>query len=200
MKCIYCGKKTERFFDVAHQECHEKYLMHSNSLLNICKEYENGNIEHKTAVKSFVELCQEKNYNNISLDRDINDFDDIMRKGEYPIFVTKFLTVIEEKNSCRMKSVGYNESRPFWNVEKNTLSTLANLLISDKNLYLDLIGTKILIPLNKIELVKEDYFNSVYFDVKTSSPYPHRYYLNFKNRREKEESNLYCFLSCLSGK
>ena len=200
MKCIYCGEKTKRFFDVAHQECHDKYLSHSNSLLNVCKEYENGNIEHKTAVKSLVELCQDKNYCNKSLDRDIDDFNDIMRKGEYPIFIAKYFTVVEEKNRCRMKSVCYNEARPFWNVEKKTLSTIANLLITDKSLYIDLIGTKILFPLSKIELVKEDYFNSVYFDVKTSSPYPHRYYLNFKNTKEKEQSNLYYFLSCLSGK
>lgn len=200
MKCIYCGKKTERFFDVAHKECHENYLSYSNSLLHICKEYENGNIEHKTAVKSLVELCKDKNYCNKSLDKDINNFGDIMRKGECPIFITKYFTVVEEKNSCRMKSVGWHETRPSWNVEKKTLSNIAELLITDKNLYIDLIGTKIIIPLNKIELVKEDYFNSIYFDVKTSSPYPHRYYLNFKNKKEKEESNLYYFLSCLSGK
>lgn len=200
MKCIYCGEKTNRFFDVAHQECHDKYLEHSNSLLNVCKEYENGNIEHKTAVKFLVELCQDKSYCNKSLERDINEFEDIMRKGDCPIFVAKYFTVVEEKNRCRMKSVGYNEARPSWNVEKKILSTIANLLITDKNLYIDLTGTKIFFPLNKIELVKEDYFNSVYFDVKTSSPYPHRYYLSFKNTKEKEESNLYYFLSCLSGK
>lgn len=200
MRCRYCGEKTERFFDVAHQECHDKYLIHSNALLNICKEYESGNIEHKAAVKSLVELCQDKNYRNKLLDNDIDNFADIMRKGDCPIFFTDCASVVEEKNRCRMESVGWRENRPSWNVEKKKLSHRGELLITDKNIYINLIGTKLIFPLNKIELVKEDFYNSVYFDVKTTSPYPHRFYINFKNMKEKEDSNLYYFLSCLSGK
>ena len=46
MKSIYCAKKQNDFFDVAHQEWLDKYLEHSNSILNVCKEYENEKIEH----------------------------------------------------------------------------------------------------------------------------------------------------------
>ena len=200
MKCIYCGKKTERFFDVAHQECYNKYFTHGNSLLDICKEYDNGNVGHKTAVESLVKLCKEDNYCYKSLDSDINRFEDIMRKNDCPIFFTNCSSIVEEKNTCRMESIGWGETRPSWKVTKKTLSHSGEILITDKNIYINLIGTKLIFPLNKIELVKEDFYNSVYFDVKTTSPYPHRFYINFKNMKEKEDSNLYYFLSCLSGK
>ena len=200
MKCIYCGENIKSWFFRAHQECYDKYIDQYNEFLKICVDYEKGNVEHSVAVKSLIKMTEQDNFYKKILLQDTETFNDIIRKNDIPIFFSKYFSVVEEKNSCRMKSVGWHETRPSWNVEKKTLSNIAELLITDKNLYIDLIGTKIIIPLNKIELVKEDYFNSIYFDVKTSSPYPHRYYLNFKNKKEKEESNLYYFLSCLSGK
>jgi len=200
MKCIYCGENIKSWFFRAHQECYDQYIDQYNEVLKICVDYEKGNVEHSVAVKSLIKMTEQDNFYKKILLQDTETFNDIIRKNDIPIFFSKYFSVVEEKNSCRMKSVGWHETRPSWNVEKKTLSNIAELLITDKNLYIDLIGTKIIIPLNKIELVKEDYFNSIYFDVKTSSPYPHRYYLNFKNKKEKEESNLYYFLSCLSGK
>lgn len=200
MKCIYCGKKTERFLDITCRECYDKYLNYRMPLLTVCKDYEEGKIEHKKAVQTLVELSQKESHYNEVLLQDIDEFKDIIRKSDCPIYISKYFTVAEEKNSCRMKSIGWGETRPSWNVEKKTLSNFASVLITDKNLYIDLSGTKMLFSLNKIELVKEDNLNTVYFDIKTSSPYPHRLYFIFKNEREKYESNLYYFLSCISGK
>ena len=125
MRCRYCGEKTERLFDVAHQECHDKYLTHSNALLKICKEYESGNIEHKAAVNSLVELCQDKNYCYKSLDIDIDNFADIMHKGDCPIFFTNCSSIVEEKNTCRTESIGWGETRPSWKVTKKNYHIVA---------------------------------------------------------------------------
>ena len=105
MKCIYCGENIKSWFFRAHQECYDQYIDQYNEVLKICVDYEKGNVEHSVAVKSLIKMTEQDNFYKKILLQDTETFNDIIRKNDIPIFFSKYFSVVEEKNSCRMKRV-----------------------------------------------------------------------------------------------
>lgn len=103
-----------------------------------------------------------------------------------------------------MVRTGYRwERKSVWNPASVLLSDCADIVFTDKAVYLLLMGSGMRYPYGKIVnigykaarfMVSEE----VFFDVKTTSPFPHRFSIWNKYDKEKTEKvNL--VLNCISG-
>ena len=110
----------------------------------------------------------------------------------------KKVSVSEQKNRCTMVRTGYKwNKQPVWNPSNDLLSENTEVVFTDKAIYFLFGGTSMRYPYNKIVNMG---FNraefmlpaQAYFDVKTTSPFPHRFLCGVNWKKKKPES-LACF-------
>lgn len=200
-KCSICGQKCG-FFESYHKEC--KIVMDATvpKMDAILNEYKNGKlVDGKREMINFVN--SEPLY-RIYLLKHIWAKDQIYN-NETTLYVVNMVSVSEWKNRCTMVRTGYRwERKPVWNPASTLLDDSADIVFTDKAVYLLLRGGAAMrYPYGKIVNMgyKEAGFmvsEEAFFDVKTTSPFPHRFSIWNKYDKEKTEKvNL--VLGCISG-
>lgn len=200
MKCLICGKQCG-LLKVYHEECKALVYNAEAEINTILHKHQFGYLnDGKSEIISLVENdTLYKNY----LMKQICDKSQIYN-NEIVLQVEKKVSVSEQKNRCTMVRTGYKwNKQPVWNPSNDLLSENTEVVFTDKAIYFLFGETSMRYPYNKIVNMG---FNraefmlpaQAYFDVKTTSPFPHRFFMWSKLEKEKARK-LSLFLSCISG-
>lgn len=201
MKCIYC-KKQVGFMKVVHEEC--EYMMSNmfNKMKIIFDMKVAGEISAKEARIKAGELSLSNSLYHDFMEKAIID-KTVIHMNEVIIYSDMSFTVSESKNRCKMVETGYRyEKMPTWSEKNFLLDRNGYVYLTDQAIYLYVGGKTMRYPYNKLVNCGYEKLWSVhcaYFDVKTSSPYPHRFTLSdsFKNKNGEKEQRLTEFLQGL---
>ena len=201
MKCEYC-KQQVGFLKWYHEECKvsaEKTLRQIENVLNQHKSDETVSKEVTLELREIVlSNALYKNY----LESKIIDKTAI-HVNEVVICVESGVKISETKNRCKMVETGYRyEKMPTWSEKQLLLDNTGIVIFTDKAIYLYAGMKTMRYPYNKI--VNYGYekiwtLKYAYFDVKTTSPLPHRFSFTdyFKNKNAEKEQNIALLLHCL---
>ena len=202
MKCRYCGKKCG-FFDSYHVSCQEKIDAVVSRLNSIINDYNQGRLNGLQGKNLLIDkvkgepLYKDYLWNNIVPQSSVNG-------NEVILYIEDRITVCEQKNRCKMVETGYRwEKMPVWNESLLKLANTARIIFTDKAIYLELNKNCMRYPYTKIVNVgfEKTFFKSnAYFDVKTSSPFPHRFYLSpYETNKVNKAENICLYLYCILG-
>ena len=196
MKCKFCNNSAG-FMKSFHLNCKSKAENCMSSIENIVNIYNCDGIDFVDAKQSIIDLvCSNDLYNNY-LWNCINTESDI-RTNDILLHVETSLSICESKNRKTMERVGNSYARyPMWNVSSYKIEELATVAFTDKNIYLLGFNGTMIYPYNKI--INIGYENGyAYFDVKTASPYPHRFEIKATDKRDVSKAqNIILFLNLL---
>jgi hypothetical protein len=167
----------------------------------IINKYNQESISAKDVKNQLVALassdCLYKNY----LEHKIFDKTAI-RTNETVIYIENMVSISESKNRCKMIDTGYRyEKMPTWNENNQLIGENVSIVFTDKGIYMLLNASTMMYPYNKIvNLGYDEKREYAYFDVKTSSPYPHRFTIGSFLKKDKGTAQNVClFLNCLVG-
>lgn len=113
------------------------------------------------------------------------------------IHIESGLKIFESKNRCKMVESGYRyEKMPTWSEKEYLLDNSGAIIFTDAAIYLYVNSKTMRYPYTKIVnygFEKIFTMNQAYFDVKTSSPFPHRF--SFTDTfREKNKIFVYFYI------
>lgn len=201
MECIFC-KKQAGFFKRYHENCKNSAENTMQQIESLVNSHRNDDIVSKEVKMQIRNLAISNDlYKNYLNARAINNKD--IQKGEVIIHIESKLKITETKRVCRMVETGYRyQKKPMWKEEEFLLDTSGKVIFTDKAIYLSVgIGT-MRYPYKKI--VNYGYnkmwiSRGAFFDIKTSSPFPHRFLItdNFKRTEARKEQNITLFLHSL---
>lgn len=185
-----------------HEECCKKVdftLSRIQDVLNRNKGYEEVSKEEKQKLKDIA--ASDKLYVNY-LTHKLIDPTTIFSK-EIIIYAEDMVKISESKNRCKMVETGYMyEKMPTWNESTLILDDAGTVIFTDCAVYLQVEGSVMRYPYKKI--VNYGYEKSwlmqyAYFDVKTTSPFPHRFSFTdtFKSKEGEKEQNICLLLHSL---
>lgn len=200
MKCSICGQQCG-LFKSYHEECKAAMGMVAAKIDFIINKYGNGDLA--CGKTEMIELMKNEPLYRTYLMDQIPAKDQIYN-DEIILYVEKSVAVSEQKNRCTMARTGYRwERKPVWNPENVLLCNSADIVFTDKAVYLLLMGSGMRYPYGKIVNVgyNEERFMcppEAFFDVKTTSPFPHRFFMWNKYQKEKAEK-VKLVLSCIMG-
>ncbi len=200
MNCKFCGKKIG-FFEPRHKICkteNEEFIL---KLKNILIEYDNKDLDSSIIKARLIETVANnfkyKNYLAYNLFRK-ND----IRTNETLLYIETSINIAESKNRKQMVRSGYRYERvPVWSPANYLIGKYVSIAFTDKSLYLLLEkGTMIYEYKKNVNLGLDEKSGYLYFDIKTTSPYPHRFSIipTIANDKEKMQT-LYLLLKCLSN-
>ena len=160
--------EKERLQRVAN-ECNAKV----NQLLKDClcediNEYD----AYRDIVNIIYNTPEYKTYLN-SL---INNYE--LQPGEQVVFISVPVEVYESKNTCKMERTGLSyERHPIWNVTETKIAYCEKIIITDRRVFIPTYqGTRNYSFKKFVNTgVYNDRKNKAFFDLKTTSPYPHRF-------------------------
>lgn len=200
MKCIFC-KNPAGLLKSYHEDCYDKIQMFLRKMEQIVNQYNQESITAKDAKNQLVSLassdCLYKNY----LEHEILDKTAI-RTNETVIYIENMVSISESKNRCKMVETGYRyEKMPTWNETNQLIGENVSIVFTDKSIYMLLNNSAMMYPYNKIvNLGYDEKQGDAYFDLKTSSPYPHRFSIKPFIKKDKSKAQNVClFLKCLIG-
>lgn len=187
---------------VVHEEC--EYMMSNmfNKMKIIFDMKVAGEISAKEARIKAGELSLSNSLYHDFMEKAIID-KTVIHMNEVIIYSDMSFTVSESKNRCKMVETGYRyEKMPTWSEKNFLLDRNGYVYLTDQAIYLYVGGKTMRYPYNKLVNCGYEKLWSVhyaYFDVKTSSPYPHRFTLSdsFKNKNGEKEQRLTEFLQGL---
>ena len=201
MKCIYC-KQTAGFLKGYHDDC-------KKSVDNVQQQIEDIMNQHKaddivpTEVKHQIKaLASTNNGFRNYVESKIYDKTAIYN-NEVVIHVESMLKISESKNRCRMVETGYRyEKRPCWNNSELILDNSGSVIFTDKAVYLYVNSKTMRYPYSKIVNYGYDKifsFKYAYFDVKTSSPFPHRFSFTdtYRQKDGRKEQSIVLYIHSL---
>lgn len=200
MKCSICGQQCG-LFKSYHEDCKSAMIMAATKIYSIINRYENGNLA--CGKMEMIELIKNEPLYRTYLMNQISGKDQIYN-NEIILYVEKNVAVSEQKNRCTMVRTGCRwERKPVWNPSSVLLSDSADMVFTDKAVYLLLMGSSMRYPYGKIVNIgyNDEKFMcppEVFFDVKTTSPFPHRFFVWNKYQKEKAEK-VKRVLSCIMG-
>ena len=174
MKCYLCGKPVKTIFGICHKECADKLHGEFLEVDTVIEKYKSGQISCQIAKEMLVKATSTDNiqaffWKNIYSKCAIRTYDKV-------VYSQDFIEVAERKNSCKMERTGLSYARmPNWEVNTYTIAQNASAVLTDSGVYI-LEAQDLYIPYSRIVDVGVD-GRRVYFDVNTTSPYGHRYYL-----------------------
>lgn len=197
IKCLYCGKQTNKIFKMAHDECLTEINQVICNLDNWFEQLKNQNITPgKSNIVELMELVLGNTYQKyVSL----SSFPNLMNPDELGIILVESIVAIEEKNTKSMVRTGTSYRRyPIWEVKNNYLGT-CNLLITDKQLYVfqQHAQASLCIRLNKI-INSQILEGKIVIEIKTTSLYPRKLYLDVKKTDFKVRDRLKSIIDTLT--
>ncbi|MEG0527593.1 hypothetical protein ACWG0P_09470 [Amedibacillus sp. YH-ame6] len=198
MKCIFC-KQPARFLKSYHSACMEEKQEIILKIKNIIQNVQEHVICAVDGKVELVKLVSSNLFYKNYLKHEINDCTAI-RTNETIIYIESGLKFSKSMNSYKMVRTGYRyEKVPSWNVTNVLVGQNVQLVFTDKSVYMLFDGKVLSYSYKKIvNLGVEENLRYTYFDIKTSSPYPHRFFIqSFCKNDSIKIQNVYLFLSCL---
>lgn len=180
-----------------HLECKTKtedFLIKIETLIN---KYNQENIDSLDAKNQIIklassnELYQNYIWNKIYAKSDI-------KTNEILLYIETMVSIYESKNRKVMERTGLSYARyPIWKVATVKIGENTNIAFTDKCVYIFSFNGVMIYPYNKITNIGyEDKY--AYFDIKTTSPYPHRFKIQSTYGKNITKSqNIALFLKCL---
>ena len=174
MNCKYCNESAG-FMQSFHNECNEKFEELLIKRDDIIYECNSDNSDGKSVKIELMNLAKNKIYSNYMNNSIIDKT--IIRTKEVIIHVESSMKVYESKNRCTMTRIGYSyEKTPIWKEYTQLIGKLTTIVYTDESIYIILFNSVMRYPYKKIVNVGYDEKkNYLYFDVKTTSPYAHRF-------------------------
>lgn len=201
MKCIFC-KQPAGFMRRYHIDCHHKTEIIIQQIETMINQYKDIDVVPKNAKHQLKELANSsilyKNYMDSKLIDRTTIYTD-----ETIIHIESGLKIFESKNRCKMVETGYRyEKRPTWSEKEYLLDNSGHVIFTDSAIYLYVNSKTMRYPYYKIVnygFEKIFTMNQAYFDVKTSSPFPHRFSFTdtFREKNGRKEQNICLFLHFL---
>ena len=127
-----------------------------------------------------------------------------IKSNEVLIYGESQVSISEEKNWKAMERTSLSYARyPTWRVEPRKIADIATVAFTDKAIYLLSLEKSYVYPYSKIvniDFVEQGWNEKAYFEVKTTSPHPHKFAMWATDGKSKEKSrNIVLFLACLCG-
>lgn len=198
MQCIYC-KEQVGFLQSYHKECYNKIQQLLQRMKNIADQNTTNAEGKKDVRKELVDLASSDNLYRNYLAHKIWDMTTI-RTNETIIYIESGLHISESKNRCKMTQTGHRyEKKPVWGETDIVIGNNLTAVLTDKSIYM-LQENSIMYQYYKIvNLGFDEKWGYAYFDVKTSSPYPHRFTIRSYNKKERSKVQaIYMFLGCFT--
>lgn len=200
MRCVFCNEPAG-FLKSYHDACYQKVQALLNKMEKIVNEYNQETIHVADAKKELISIALSSELYQNYVRYEIFNITAI-RTNETIVYVESGLNISESKNRCRMVETGYRyEKKPVWTETDNLIGSNVSVAMTDKSVYLLIQGKAMMYPYGKIvNLGYDEKCGYAYFDVKTASPYPHRFSISSLNRKDKNKAGNVClFLKCLMG-
>lgn len=200
MKYIFCNQRTGSF-NSYHADCYNKVRETLTKIEIIINDYNQNKLDEQKAKFQLLEYASSDGLYKNYLEHEIVDMTAI-RTNEIIIYVEPGTSVSESKNRCKMVETGYRyERKPVWNEKNCVIGNNVKIVVTDKAIYMILLEKALRYPYNKIvNLDYDEKWRYTYFDVKTASPYPHRFFIRTINKKERNKAaNICLFLKCLMG-
>lgn len=201
MKCIFC-KQPVGFMHRYHSDCHHKTEIIIQQIETMINQYKDIDVVPKNAKHQLKELANSSIlYTNYMVSKLIDRT--TIYSDETIIHIESGVKIFESKNRCKMVETGYRyEKRPTWSEKEYLLDNSGYIIFTDVAIYLYVNSKTMRYPYNKIVnygFEKIFTLNQAYFDVKTSSPFPHRFSFTdtFQERNRRKEQNICLFLHFL---
>lgn len=164
-----------------HEDCRISAEGTLNQIQNIVNEHREDEVVSDEIKRLLKETALSNDlYMNFMKSQPIDKT--IIHTNETIIYAESNLVIRESKNRCKMVESGYRyEKMPTWSEKEFLLDKDGAIIFTDVAVYLQA-GTKMMrYPYKKI--VNYGYekiwtLQYAYFDIKTSSPYPHRFSLS----------------------
>ena len=203
MKCMFCNGPAG-FMKTYHPECKSKVEGHLSKLEAVLNGYNQEKIGFSAAKQQLVELASSNSfYQNYLWNSVGSSSRKEIRTNEVLIYVETQLSIAESKNWKTMERTGLSYARyPTWEAGPRKIEDMATVAFTDKAIYLLGFEKTYIYPYNKIVNIgfERDKRGTAYFDVKTTSPHPHRFELWATDGRSTSKGqNITLCLSCLSG-
>lgn len=198
MKCIFCQEPCG-ILKSYHDDCIQKTQALLYKMEGIVNEYNKQKINQAYAKGELRGLASSEKLYQTYIEHQIFDKTAIW-VNETVIYVESGLCISESKNSCEMVRTGFRyEKKPVWNEKNYLIGKNVSIAMTDKSVYLLLHEKAMRYPYQKIvNLGYDEKWRYAFFDVKTSSPLPHRFLIRSVNKKEKSKLDNVClFLNCL---
>ena len=196
MNCKFCNKSAG-FMKSFHLECKSKAEKCMKSIEHIINIYNQDGIDFIDAKQSIMDLISSNSLYSNYLWNCVGSKSEI-RTNEFLIHVETLVTIYESKNRKTMERTCLSYARyPMWNVSSYKIEEMATVAFTDKSIYLLGFNAVMVFPYKKI--INIGFENGyAYFDVKTNSPYPHRFEINAVNYKDlSKPKNITLFLNLL---
>jgi len=201
MKCIFC-KQPAGFMHRYHSDCHHKTQNIIQQIETIINQYKDNDIVPKDAKQHLKKLTNSSIlYKNYMFSKLIDRT--AIYTNETIIHIESGLKIFESKNRCKMVETGYRyEKMPTWSEKEYLLDNSGAIIFTNAAIYLYVNSKTMRYPYNKIVnygFEKIFTMNQAYFDVKTTSPFPHRFSITdtFREKNGTKEQNICLFLHFL---
>lgn len=199
MKCFFCNESAG-FLKAYHEGCYEATQNHLRKFDEIVTRYYNKEIDYYDAKEKIIKWASSNIYYENYVKSKIYDMTSI-RTNENVIYVEAGLTLYESKNRCKMVETGYRyERNPVWRESSIYIGNNLNIAYTENALYILNNSSSLRYEYSKIvNLGYDEKKGHSYFDVKTASPYPHRFLIESDLKDDKiKAQNVYMILHCLS--
>lgn len=194
MKCKFCNNPAG-FMKSFHLDCKLKAEECMSSIEHIVNEYNQDGVEFLDAKQAIVDLISSNEFYHNYLWNCVHKKSDI-RTNEFLIHIETSLSIYETKNRKTMERTGLSYARyPEWRVSSSKIEDMATLAFTDRCIYILGFNGVMIYPYSKI--INIGYQNGyAYFDIKTTSPYPHRFEIKATNGKDISKSqNITLFLN-----
>lgn len=202
MRCIFCNEYAG-FLQSRHDDCYQKARQHLEGLEQIVNQYAQGTIDAKDAKTALISLTKSNVFYENYLKHQLWNHTAI-RTNETIIYIESMVSIMESKNRGSMVSTGFRyEKKPEWNVANQLICENAEVVFTDKQIYM-LLGIGKGDPSYSyskiVNLGYNEKWGHAYFDVATTSPIPRRFSIKSLSKSEKTKSlRVYLFLNCLTA-
>lgn len=201
MKCKFCQQQAG-FFKSYHEECKLSAENTMKQLEAIVNEHRADEEVPKSVKLRMKEIALSNPLYINYAESEVIDKTAI-HFNETIIHVESMLQISESKNRCKMVETGYRyEKMPTWSEKQLLLDNLGKIIFTDKAVYLYVNTKTMRYPYSKIVnygFDKNFLSKYAYFDIKTTSPFPHRFSFTdtHKDKNARKEQNITLFLHCL---
>lgn len=199
LNCIYCNQPVG-FFQIYHQDCYQK-LQKTKSCIDSIISNDKNTISNATNTKSSIlELITADPVYSTYLLNSAMQLTHVIKPNELGIYSEDLLTIVQYKNHCTMTRTGCSYRRyPVWKECYQLLSKTANLLLTNKAIYIFLENKKTLrfTYTNVDDLSYDAKAITLTLEIKTTSESPHQIHLTASDKRDISKiQNLYYLLKC----
>lgn len=189
MKCIYCQEQAG-FLKTYHETCKISSDETQQAILRTAQTACANAKKGQTPVQVLRNLVLQNPLYESGLSHTLYS-QDAIRTNETILYTECGLTILESKNRCTMVRTGYRyEKMPTWSERTALLCKNAVFIITDKAIYLQSMEGTMRYAYQQIVNIGQEKFNrGFYFDVKTTSPFPHRFLLKTEIVLDNEKTN-----------